>query len=51
MKVLHGHIHIRDGPEDRDDFVNSLQQANVDGGLIISLPPAVFPGVVHSAPC
>jgi predicted TIM-barrel fold metal-dependent hydrolase len=23
----------------------------VDGGLVISLPPAAFPGVAHSAPC
>lgn len=51
MKVLDGHIHIGDGPEDRDDFVNRLKEANVDGGLIISLPPAAFPGIAHSAPC
>ena len=51
MQILDGHIHIRDGPENRDDFLNKLQEAEVAGGLVISLPPPAFSGVAHSLPC
>ena len=51
MQILDGHIHIRDGSDDRDDFLHKLQEAEVAGGLIISLPPPAFPGVAHSLPC
>lgn len=51
MQILDGHIHINDGPEDRDDFANKLQKANVDGGMIISLRPAAFLDAAHSARC
>jgi len=48
--ILDGHIHIRDGKEDREDFSRKLRSASVDGGIVVSLPPAAFETVAHSLP-
>ncbi len=40
--VYDGHIHISEGPQDRDDFKRRLQKADVAGAIVISLPPASF---------
>ena len=39
---LDGHIHIGEGKQDVNDFKNKLKNAGVDGGALISLPPASF---------
>lgn len=48
--ILDGHIHIRDGVENRGEFLRRLEDAGIEGGIVISLPPPAFPGVAHSAP-
>ena len=39
---LDGHIHIREGKQDKDEFQRRLEQIGIHGGLIISHPPRVF---------
>jgi predicted TIM-barrel fold metal-dependent hydrolase len=38
--ILDGHIHIGGDGTDTDDFADRLKEAGVDGGIIISQPPA-----------
>jgi predicted TIM-barrel fold metal-dependent hydrolase len=40
--ILDGHIHIRDGAADRASFGRRLQEAGVDGGVLLSIPPPCF---------
>jgi len=42
MTMLDGHIHIAEGSQDRADFTRRVQEAGVEGGVIISLAPASF---------
>ncbi len=48
--ILDGHIHIGNGEIDRSAFVSRLKEAGVDGGVVISLPPAAFRAIAGSAP-
>ena len=48
--ILDGHIHMRPGPGDRQEFVGRLGMAGVDGGLLISCPPATFTDGRGAAP-
>ena len=48
--ILDCHIHIAKVAEDREGFARSLRAAGVDGGCVISLPPASFKEVAPSAP-
>jgi len=41
-KILDGHIHIMEKDGDRKRFTAELARAGVDGGIVISLPPASF---------
>lgn len=43
--ILDGHIHLLDGDGERDAFLKSLDEAGIQGGVLISLPPAVFADV------
>lgn len=47
---LDGHIHIRALGHDRGRFRAALGRAGMDGGVVISLPPPVFPAVAPSLP-
>ncbi|HOU16075.1 MAG TPA: amidohydrolase family protein [Anaerolineae bacterium] len=47
--ILDGHIHIDNGPEDREDFARRLREAGVDGGILLSPAPACFAGAIHTA--
>jgi predicted TIM-barrel fold metal-dependent hydrolase len=38
--ILDGHIHIWDGPRDREGFERCLYAGGIDGGVILSLPPS-----------
>jgi predicted TIM-barrel fold metal-dependent hydrolase len=40
--ILDGHIHIRDAAAGRERFAAELQRAGIDGGIVISLPPAAY---------
>jgi len=40
--VLDGHIHILEKTENREEFLQRLQQAGIEGGIILSLPPTSF---------
>jgi len=40
--ILDGHIHIMGNDEGREDFETKLAQAGIDGGIVMSNPPAVF---------
>ncbi len=40
--ILDGHIHIFEKTEDREEFIQRLELAGIDGGIILSLPPASF---------
>jgi hypothetical protein len=40
--ILDGHTHIRDGAADRAGFSQRLQEAGVDGGTLLSIPPPCF---------
>jgi predicted TIM-barrel fold metal-dependent hydrolase len=48
--ILDGHIHIRDGAVKPRHFIERLQDAGVDGGLVISLPPPAFRAVPRPVP-
>lgn len=48
--ILDGHIHTGDGAENREEFLQKLGAAGIDGGVVISLPPPDYRGVAHSAP-
>ena len=48
--ILDGHIHLGDGRRDPAAFMERLEKAGVDGGVVISLPPAAFPSIAASAP-
>jgi len=48
--ILDGHIHIRKGEHDREEFVRRLKAAGVDGGNVISPPPASFGAVAEPRP-
>ena len=48
--ILDGHIHIKKGQVDRDEFARRLAEAGVDGGILISYPPKAFPYLSDSAP-
>ncbi len=37
--ILDGHIHMFGGPIDGDRLIKEMNEAGVDGGIIISLPP------------
>ena len=41
--ILDGHIHIMTDKKDHNDLTARLKKAGIDGGVIISLPPAAFP--------
>jgi len=41
--ILDGHIHIMTNKKDHNDLTGRMKKAGVDGGVIISLPPAAFP--------
>lgn len=45
------HIHIMDGEKNREEFIRKLQDVGIDGGVLLSLPPASFTkfGKSHSA--
>lgn len=47
--ILDGHIHVLDLTEDRDGFLKKLGHAEINGGLVISLPPPAFPFVAPSS--
>ena len=47
--TLDGHIHIDNGPEDREDFVRRMHKAGVDGGILLSPAPACSAGAIHTA--
>lgn len=40
--IFDGHIHIGDGPVDRQELVSKMRSAGIDGGILISLPPGTF---------
>ena len=40
--MLDGHIHIREGSRDRAGFLQRLNAAGVDGGVLLSLSPGSF---------
>lgn len=40
--ILDGHIHIMGDQKDREGFDTKLAEAGVDGGIVMSTPPAVF---------
>ncbi|MFC1479769.1 amidohydrolase family protein [Planctomycetota bacterium] len=42
--ILDCHIHIREQNLDTEKFLSGIKQAEVDGGIIISLPPEHFHG-------
>ena len=46
--ILDGHIHIMTDKRDHNDLAGRLKKAGVDGGMIISLPPAAFPDLAPS---
>ena len=48
--ILDGHIHLGDGRRDPAAFMERLEEAGIDGGVVISLPPAAFPSIAASAP-
>jgi len=41
--ILDGHIHISSEAENREQFVQRLREAGVDGGIVLSLAPPSFP--------
>jgi len=41
--ILDGHLHIMTDKKDHNDLAARLKKAGIDGGVIISLPPAAFP--------
>ena len=48
--ILDGHIHIHGKDNDRSTFSGRLKEAGVDGGLVISMPPAALAVVGDTAP-
>lgn len=40
--ILDGHIHIRRGEVNRAEFISRMNSVNVDGGVVISIPPNYF---------
>ena len=48
--ILDGHIHIMDGPVRAEAFHRRLEEAGVEGGVVISLPPPAFPAVAKPHP-
>lgn len=42
MKVFDVHMHIGEGPVNKNDFAGKLKTAGVDGGAILSQPPSSF---------
>lgn len=42
--ILDGHIHITAGPVDQKGLLSRMHAAGVDGGILLSLPPASFEG-------
>jgi predicted TIM-barrel fold metal-dependent hydrolase len=47
---LDGHIHIRTLAKNPAGFLKELAQADMSGGIVISLPPPAFPAVAPSLP-
>lgn len=48
--ILDGHIHLMDSVENREELLQKLEEAGVNGGIVISLPPQAFRDVGQSAP-
>jgi len=48
--ILDGHIHRMRESTDCGDFAKKLETAAVDGGLVISLPPATFADIADTPP-
>ena len=48
--ILDGHVHLYEAEGDRGDLVKRMRAAGVDGGVVISLPPACFPWVARATP-
>ncbi len=46
--ILDGHMHISGRTSDRIDFIERLQRAGVDGGIIISFAPQAFRSALDS---
>lgn len=42
IMVLDGHIHINEGPVSQKELLLKLNMAEIDGGLLLSLPPTSF---------
>ena len=40
--VLDGHIHLMGDKGSADDLVSRMSEAGIDGGTLISRPPACF---------
>jgi predicted TIM-barrel fold metal-dependent hydrolase len=47
--ILDGHIHILSPKKGTGGFLREIRRAGIEGGIIISLPPAAFPAVAPSA--
>jgi len=48
--ILDGHIHVMGQEKDRQSFEKGMKAAGVDGGTVISLPPAVFKALTKPVP-
>lgn len=48
--MLDGHIHILEGSQDRKKFLDNLYRAGMQGGLLISRPPASLATIAPAAP-
>jgi predicted TIM-barrel fold metal-dependent hydrolase len=47
--ILDGHIHITDDSCNPEQLLAKLREANIDGGVLISLPPSAFSEVARPA--